>query len=277
MSRHVAQGCRAGHGHTPKCVSCPVPLSRPSALRELAIGPLLRGQPNELDAVHLTATHHTTRLSFFHGAVESLASCLRYLLFGTIRRVLSIKLGAHMLEVAGAHLRAIRERANYLPAVDNGARQHAPQQLHRGRPVRLSLSRLLRCLPVDDWRGNWIAVVVCPDFQHSRRERYLEPGSTIPLLAHGQPGVHDAAAQFPVGQDCDDCVGSAFLGGRTASAGFYGFAKMVYADDQGARPRGRNSQGGQYPLCRSRIIVLAAREASRGNQRIDPNQGHRQI
>ena len=65
MSRHVPRGVAgsgAGHGHTPKGVSCPVPLSRPSVLVELAIGTLLRGKPNELDAVHLAAGHHTARL-----------------------------------------------------------------------------------------------------------------------------------------------------------------------------------------------------------------------
>jgi hypothetical protein len=32
MSRHVPHGVGAGHGHTPKGVSCPVPLSRPFVL-----------------------------------------------------------------------------------------------------------------------------------------------------------------------------------------------------------------------------------------------------
>ena len=53
MSRHVRQGVGAGHGHTPKGVSCPVPLSRPFVLVVLDIGALLRGEPNKLDAVHL--------------------------------------------------------------------------------------------------------------------------------------------------------------------------------------------------------------------------------
>jgi hypothetical protein len=64
MSRHVPQcvaGSGAGHGHTPKGVSCPVPLSRPSVLIALAIGAPLRGKPNKLDAVHLAACHDAPR------------------------------------------------------------------------------------------------------------------------------------------------------------------------------------------------------------------------
>ena len=64
MSRHVTQGVAgsgAGHGHTPKGVSCPVPLSRPFVLVVLDIGPLLRGKPNELDAIHLATGHDAAR------------------------------------------------------------------------------------------------------------------------------------------------------------------------------------------------------------------------
>ena len=64
MSRHVRKGVAergAGHGHTPKGVSCPVPLSRPSVLIALGIRAPLRGKPNELDAVHLAAGHDAPR------------------------------------------------------------------------------------------------------------------------------------------------------------------------------------------------------------------------
>ena len=53
MSRHVPHGVGAGHGHTPKGVSCPVPLSRPFVLVVLDIAPLRRGEPYKLDALHL--------------------------------------------------------------------------------------------------------------------------------------------------------------------------------------------------------------------------------
>ena len=53
LSRHVMQGVGAGHGHTPKGVSCPVPLSRPFVLVVLDIAPLRRGEPYKLDALQL--------------------------------------------------------------------------------------------------------------------------------------------------------------------------------------------------------------------------------
>ena len=53
MSRHVPHGVGAGHGHTPKGVSCPVPLSCPFVLVVLDIGALLRGEPYKLDALQL--------------------------------------------------------------------------------------------------------------------------------------------------------------------------------------------------------------------------------
>jgi hypothetical protein len=62
MSRRVRQGVAergAGHGHAPKGVSCP--LTRPFVLVVLDIFALLRGKPNELDAIHLAAGHDATR------------------------------------------------------------------------------------------------------------------------------------------------------------------------------------------------------------------------
>ena len=100
-------------------LSCVPPVRfRSSVLTELAIRPLLRGKPNELDVVYLAASHHTARRNqFFHRSAESLTSCIGYLLFGAVGRVLSVKLGADMLEVAGAYFRTIGEWTNYLPAM----------------------------------------------------------------------------------------------------------------------------------------------------------------
>jgi hypothetical protein len=53
MSRHVTHGVGAGHGHTPKGVSCPVPLWRPFVLVVLDMRALLGGEPYKLDALHL--------------------------------------------------------------------------------------------------------------------------------------------------------------------------------------------------------------------------------
>ena len=112
MSRHVRQGVGAGHGHTPQGVSCPVPLSRPFVLVVLDIGALLRGEPNELDAVHLAAGHNTARNCVFYRSAERLASGVRLLLFGAIRRPLSVKFGAHQFDVTGAYRRPIQEWAD---------------------------------------------------------------------------------------------------------------------------------------------------------------------
>ena len=118
MSRHVRKGVAgsgAGHGHTPKGVSCPVPLSRPSVLMVLGIRAPLRGKPNELDAVHLAAGHDAPRNCVLYGAVESLAPRVGLLLFGAVRRPLSVKFGAHQLDVTGAYRRPVQEGRTFCP------------------------------------------------------------------------------------------------------------------------------------------------------------------
>jgi hypothetical protein len=52
---------------------------------------------------------------------------------------------------------------------------------------------------------------------------------------------------------------------------------MVYADRQDTCPLGRVPQRGHDPLCRSRVIVLATCESGCCNQRVDPDQGDRQV
>jgi hypothetical protein len=227
MSRHVSQGVGAGHGHTPKGVSCPVPLWRPFVLVVLDMRALLGGEPYKLDALHLAGGYQAERCCFCQGSAKGLASGISLLPVGPVCRVLSVKLPSHQFDVAGAHIGPVQERPDILPAIDKGRHQDAPQHLHGRCPAGVGLCRLLCCLPVNDRRGNGITIVVRPGLHHPRRERYFKPGHTVALLAHGKPGVLDAAAQFPVRQEGDHRIGRAFLCRRTAGAGFDDFAEMI--------------------------------------------------
>jgi hypothetical protein len=72
MSRHVPHGVGAGHGHTPKGVSCPVPLSRPFVLVVLDIAP-------SGVASHISWTPSTSRVATRPRAVVSVRDRLKAL------------------------------------------------------------------------------------------------------------------------------------------------------------------------------------------------------
>jgi hypothetical protein len=113
-------GQRGGTWTHPVGVSCPVPLSRPVSVVFLDIGGLRLGEPNELDTVHLAAGYQAARYRFFYASAERLASRVRLLLFGPVRRVLSVKLPSHQFDVADEHFGPIQEWPDVLSAIPGG-------------------------------------------------------------------------------------------------------------------------------------------------------------
>jgi hypothetical protein len=96
------------------------PPMRPVSVVFLDIGSLRLGEPNELDTVHLAAGYQAARYRFFYASAERLASRVRLLLFGPVRRVLSVKLPSHQFDVAGEHFGPIQEWPDVLSAIPGG-------------------------------------------------------------------------------------------------------------------------------------------------------------